>query len=200
MHLNRTKGPFLHLLTLISSVLASPTPGREKRVAAPSVTIANGTVIGTSAAGVDSFKGIPFARPPTGSLRLKPPLPLATGFGTFESQALPTACPQFYSQVNTSDLPSDALGLLADSPFFQPATNTGENCLNLNVQRPSGTTSKSNLPVVVWFFGGGFEFGSTQIYDGTTLITKSLALGSPIIYVAVNYCLGGFGFLASYEL
>jgi carboxylesterase type B len=92
------------------------------------------------------------------------------------------------------------LGLLADTPFFQTTTNTGENCLNLNVQRPSGTTSKSNLPVVVWFFGGGFEFGSTQTYDGTSLITKSGALGSPIIYVAVNYRLGGFGFLAGSEL
>lgn len=193
-------GTLLALLFLISSVFAASTPGKEKRAGAHSVTITNGTVIGTSAAGVDSFKGIPFAQPPTGSLRLKPPLPLATGFGTFESQAIPTACPQFESQVDTSGLTSDALGLLEDSPFFQAVTNTGENCLNLNVQRPSGTTSSSKLPVVVWFFGGGFEFGSIQLYDGTTLITKSTTRGSPIIYVAVNYRVGGFGLLAGAEL
>lgn len=185
---------------LFGSALAAPLPGQEKRQAPPSVVIANGTVIGTSLAGVDSFKGIPFAQPPTGSLRLKPPQPLTTGFGTFVSQALPMACPQFVSQVDTSNLPSDVLGLLADSPFYQTITNSGEDCLNLNVQRPTGTTSSSKLPVVVWFFGGGFESGSTQLYDGTGLIIKSLMLGSPVIYVAVNYRVGGFGFLAGSEL
>src|SRR5947207_4834877 len=177
-------------ILLCASALAAP---------APSVIIANGTVIGTSFAGVDSFKGIPFAQPPTNSLRLKPPQPLATGFGTFVSHALPMSCPQFTSQVGTSNLLSDVVGLLAQSPFFQTITNSGEDCLNLNVQRPTGTTSSSKLPVVVWFFGGGFERGSTQIYDGTGLITKSLHLGSPIIYVAVNYRVGGFGFLAGSE-
>jgi len=110
------------------------------------------------------------------------------------------SCPQFTSQVGTSNLLSDVVGLLAQSPFFQTIINSGEDCLNLNVQRPTGTTSRSKLPVVVWFFGGGFERGSTQIYDGTGLITKSLHLGSPIIYVAVNYRVGGFGFLAGSEL
>lgn len=99
---------------LVYTIAAIPIPDLEKRAAAPTITIANGTVIGTSVAGVDSFKGIPFAQPPTGSLRLKPPIPLATGFGTFVSQAEPTACPQFESQVDTSDLPSGALDLLAD--------------------------------------------------------------------------------------
>jgi carboxylesterase type B len=188
------------IILLCSSILAAPLLEQEKRRAAPSVVIANGTVIGTSFAEIDSFKGIPFAQPPTGSLRLKPPQPLTTGFGTFISQALPMSCPQFISQVDTSNLPSVVLGLLADSPFVQAITHSGEDCLNLNVQRPRGTTSSSKLPVVVWFFGGGFERGSTKNYDGTGLIKKSLELGSPIIYVAVNYRVGGFGFLAGSEL
>lgn len=57
----------------------------------------------------------------------------------------------------------------------------------LNVQRPSGTSSASKLPVVFWIFGGGFEFGSTQSYDATNFIGKSVSLGKPVIYVAVNY-------------
>jgi len=69
-----------------------------------------------------------------------------------------------------------------------------------SVQRPAGTNSSAELPVVVWFFGGGFEFGSTQTYDGTPLITTSVLLGQPVLYVAVNYRLGGFGFLAGKEL
>lgn len=188
------------IILLCTSTLATPLLGQEQMQVLPSAAIANGTVIGTSFAGVDSFKGIPFAQPPTGSLRLKPPQPLATGFGAFISQTLPMSCPQFISQVGTSDLLSDVLGLLADSPFAQAVTNSGEDCLNLNVQRPTGATPNSKLPVVVWFFGGGFERGSTQIYDGTGLVTKSLMLGSPIIYVAVNYRVGGFGFLAGSEL
>lgn len=187
-------------ILLFGSALAALPPGQKILQAEPIVVIANGTVIGTSTAGVDSFKGIPFAQAPTGSLRLKPPLPLATGFGTFVSQDLPMGCPQFVSQVNTTNVPSDVVALLADSPFFQTTTNSGEACLNLNVQRPTGTTSSSELPVLVWFFGGGFELGSTQVYDGTSLITMSLELGSPIIFIAINSRVGGFGFLAGSEL
>src|SRR5579871_4763752 len=148
------------IILLCGSALATPLQEQEKRRATPSVIITNGTIIGTSFAEVDSFKGIPFAQPPTDSLRLKPPQPLATGFGTFVSQASPMSCPQFISQVDTSNLPSFVLGLIADSPFVQTITHSGEDCLNLNVQRPRGTTSSSKLPVVVWFFGGGFERGS----------------------------------------
>src|SRR5262249_29576114 len=135
------------IILLCGSAFAIPPPDQERRRAAPSVVIANGTIIGTSFVGVDSFKGIPFAQPPTGSLRLKPPQPLATGFGTFVSQALPMSCPQFRFQVDTSNLPSVVLGLIEESPFVHAITNIGEDCLSLNVQRPTGTTPRSQLPV-----------------------------------------------------
>ena len=168
------------LIAVLFGSLASAVPV-EKR-GAPTVTIADGTVIGTSFAGIDSFKGIPFAQPPTGSLRLKPPQPLSSPFGTFKSVLLPASCPQFISQVDTSNLVSEAIGLLADSPLFKAVDNISEDCLNLNVQRPSGTSSSSKLPVVVWIFGGGFELGSTQYYDGSGLILQSLGLGHPVMH------------------
>jgi carboxylesterase type B len=120
----------------------------------PIVTIPDGTIIGTGDGIVESFKGIPFAEPPLGALRLKPPQPLKRGFGTFISQTIPTSCPQFFSQVDRSNLPGDTISLLLNTPFVQAVSKQGEDCLNLNVQRPSGTTGRSKLPVVVWFFGG----------------------------------------------
>lgn len=75
-----------------------------------------------------------------------------------------------------------------------------EDCLTLNVQKPSNATTSSKLPVLACIFGGGFVSGSTQIYDGSSLIPKSNDLGSPIVYVAMNYRVGGFGFLTGEEL
>lgn len=143
-------------LLAATAVIAAPI---EERAAAPSVTIQNGTVIGSTSSDIDSFKGIPFALPPTGSLRLKPPQTITATYGTITATGTPTACPQFGSQVDTNDLPSDVLGTLLDSPLGQTVLTEGEDCLTVNVQRPSGTTSSSKLPVVFWIFGGGFEAG-----------------------------------------
>ena len=175
---------FVLLPLLVSLAATAPI---EERAAAPSVTIKNGTVIGSSTSGVDSFSGIPFALPPTGTLRLKPPQTITSSFGTFTATASAQACPQFYSQVDTSDLPSDVLGELLDSPLLQTVTDSGEDCLTITVQRPSNVTSSSKLPVLFWIFGGGFEFGDTATYNGDNIITKSVELGQPIIYAAVNY-------------
>lgn len=175
---------YLQVLPLVAAALAVPL---DQRAAAASVTIQHGTVVGSTASGVDSFKGIPYAQPPTGNLRLKPPQALTSSFGTLDAARIPKACPQFFSQVNTTNIPSDVLGTLLNTPIAQAATDTSEDCLTVNVQRPSGTTSSSKLPVVFWIFGGGFEFGSTQTYDATSLVSRSVALDEPVIYVAVNY-------------
>ena len=161
---------------LFSLAVAAPIERRNT----PVVTIADGTIIGTSSNGIDSFKGIPFAQAPIGPLRLKPPQPLAKGFGTFTSVSLPASCPQMFSQVDTSNLIQEALTLVTDSPLFKELDNVSEDCLNLNVQRPAGTTASSKLPVVAWIFGGGFELGSTQLYDAGLLIGQSISLGHPV--------------------
>lgn len=166
----------------------------------PRVTIQDGTVIGTIAGLVESFKGIPFADPPLGPLRLKPPRPLSRPFGAFISTPIPSSCPQFLSQIDRKNLPSSALGILSNTPFLQIATEQSEDCLNLNVQRPALRNPLSKLPVVVFFFGGGFEFGSTQLYDASGLISTSIDFAKPIIYVAANYRVGGFGFLGGKEM
>lgn len=170
------------------------------RLTGPSVKIRNGTVIGDAFLGADTFKGIPFAKPPVGDLRLRHPQPITEPFGVFDATRSPTSCPQFEKQIDTGSLPQDAAGMLLNSPLFQEITNTGEDCLTINVVRPSTATAGSNLPVLFWIYGGGFTSGAAPIYPGSSLVLRSIKLAEPIIYVSVNYRLGGFGFLAGDEL
>jgi carboxylesterase type B len=188
---------FAWCLSLTSS---SPLPDASRRGNKPTVVIANGTVIGNTLLGIENFKGIPYAQPPTGNLRLRPPQPLAKSFGTFTSQLLPNACPQFWSAVDGGTLPEDVAGLVTSSAPFKKITLQSEDCLTLNVQRPAGISTSTKLPVVVWFFGGAFAIGATHLYDGTRIVKQSIGLKQPIIYVAVNYRLGGFGFLPGKEV
>ena len=178
------------------SLAASSLHRRE----APSVTFSNGTAVGSTTSGIDTFNGIPFAQPPTGELRLKPPRAINSSLGTFDATGTPTACPQFLFSLTSDDFVEDILGYLEDTYLAQLATDTGEDCLTLNIQRPSGTNSSSNLPVLFWIYGGAFLFGSTQTYDGSALVTKSIDQDLPIIYVAVNYRVGGFGFMPGKEI
>lgn len=174
----------LLILTLPLATLAVPLAEQQS---GPSVTIADGTLLGSSSRGVDSFKGIPFAQPPVGDLRLRAPRPLSQGFGTRQATQSGKACPQLFTSVNTGLLPADALGMLLNTPLVQEITNAGEDCLTIDVQRPAAATEDSKLPVLFWIFGGGFELGSNSMYDGASIVRKSISLGEPIIYVAVNY-------------
>ncbi|CAO2651951.1 Nn.00g002340.m01.CDS01 [Neocucurbitaria sp. VM-36] len=188
------------ILSLLPLALAAPAP-LEKRanptVLAPSP---QATVVGSDILGVESFKGIPYAQPPVGQLRLKPPQPLTSTLGKVDGTGIPKACPQFFFSVDESTFPTSVLGTLLNTPLLQAATNAGEDCLTVNVQRPAGTKADAKLPVLFWIFGGGFELGSTAMYDGTSLVAESVAQGKPIVFVAVNYRVGGFGFMPGKEV
>jgi carboxylesterase type B len=196
--------PILLAASLLSVALAAPLAEVDKRqvlVVGPTVQLPYATVVGSSGAGVDSFKGIPFASPPVGQLRLRPPqYPITGNLGIVDGTQEPRSCPQFLQQVDTSSLPAETVTELLNTPAAQAATNSGEDCLTVNVQRPSTAKEGDKLPVLFWIYGGGFEFGSTQSYDAANLILTSVLEGKPIIYVAVNYRLGGFGFLAGKKL
>ncbi|GAM82932.1 hypothetical protein ANO11243_009180 [Dothideomycetidae sp. 11243] len=191
-----------------SSVLALP---HTKRQSGPTVTVNSGTIIGeTTDDGIDNFMGIPYAQPPVGPLRLKPPQPYNQQYpgGTFTATGTPQACPQFQGSFTSLELSllsaaANTVGNILDIPFFHIPTEAGEDCLTINVQRPAGTNAGDNLPVVFWIFGGGFEFGSTQSYDGSKFLQSGIdgvAAGHPVIWVAVNYRVAGFGFLGGSEI
>ncbi|KAG9516949.1 lipase 3 precursor, partial [Aureobasidium melanogenum] len=186
------------LLTLLfcTTVLAVPL---EERTTAPVVQIQNGTIVGSSSSGVDNFLGIPYAEPPTGTNRLKPPQTITSAFGTITATSNPPACPQLPMAVNTTNIFSNLFGGLL-TPVLTAERDQSEDCLFINVQRPAGISSDAKLPVIFWIFGGGFEIGANGGYDGANFVTKSVALDAPVIWVSVNYRVGGFGFLAGKQL
>jgi acetylcholinesterase len=191
----------IHLAAwLMPLILAAPTAEKRQLYVGPTVQLSYATVLGSTAGCVDSFKGIPYAQPPVQNLRLRPPQPITGNLGIVNSTGVPRACPQVIEQINESSLTANVIRELLQDPAGQIVTDAGEDCLTVNVQKPSTAAEGSNLPVVFWIYGGGFEFGSTQTYDATNLILTSIAEGKPIVFVSVNYRLGGFGFLGGSKL
>ncbi|KAK4203177.1 alpha/beta-hydrolase [Triangularia verruculosa] len=182
--------------TVASRCKPPPTP-------TPTVLLRAGTVIGAADHGVEYFRGIPYAQPPTGSLRLKPPVRLQKfNNGSVQATGLGPACPQS-TAVDITPLLLEVLSLpeAADTLFFGSATgDVTEDCLTISVMRPKGTKAYAKLPVLFWIYGGGFEAGSPQMYNGSVLIPESVAQGKPMILVSVNYRLGAFGFLGGKEV
>jgi len=76
------------------------------------------------------------------------------------------------------------------------------DCLNLQITLPAGTKPDDKLPVMIWFHGGGYVFGTANysVLDGCGLANISSEIGCPTIFVTVNYRLGFFGFLASDDI
>ena len=125
------------------------------------------------------FLGIPFAAPPVGPLRWKPPQPAAKWQGVRQATSFGSRCMQ---QERYDDM-----------VFRDPGES--EDCLTLNVWAPAGKP-KGKLPVMVWIFGGGFAGGGTSEprQDGEHLSHKG------VLVVSMNYRLGIFGFFATREL
>ncbi|RDW84960.1 hypothetical protein BP6252_02550 [Coleophoma cylindrospora] len=151
-------------------------------LATPTVTISNGTVIGRSLLEFkqDVFLGIPYSDPPT---RFEVSVPRSTRF----------VAPGFDAS-NYSDI---CYGTDSATSGF----NVSEDCLSINVIRPVGTSANSSLPVVIWMHGGGFWGGSSADpqLNGSYIVERSVALGSPIIFTSINYRLLFYGFPSGNE-
>ncbi|KID84921.1 lipase 3 precursor [Metarhizium guizhouense ARSEF 977] len=183
--------------SLLLSALLLPFPSCQAENV--QVKLTGGTVInGWSADGVDSFNGIPYADPPVGPLRLRPPQKLSKKLKTFDALGVAAACPQSFVSPPDQFVVNTVGPQLLDLPLFKNSTGQ-EDCLTITVQRPSSIKPGEKLPVLFWIYGGGFAFGSTNVYNGSPLIQAGLYSGKPFIYVAVNYRLGGFGFMPGKE-
>lgn len=161
---------FLMTVTISLSVMAQEQ-----------VKIANGMIEGTydENAHVYIFKGIPFAAPPVGDLRWKPPQPVKNWSGVRKADHFGPRAMQ--------------LPLFGDMNFRSDGMS--EDCLYLNVWTPV-KLGQEKLPVLVYFYGGGFIAGdgSEPRYDGESMAEKG------IVTVTVNYRLGIFGFFAHPDL
>lgn len=162
---------FIMMGTLSSSLFA------QKNL---QVKVKNGTIEGTQeSSGIRSFKGIPFAAPPVGELRWKKPQPVKNWTGVLETKKFGPRAMQ--------------APIFSDMQFR--SNGVSEDCLYLNVWTPA-KSSKEKLPVLVYFYGGGFVAGdgSEGRYDGEKMAEKG------IVALTVNYRLGLFGFFAHPEL
>jgi para-nitrobenzyl esterase len=145
-------------------------------ITAPVVTTSGGAVRGTTAGTVDEFLGIPYAAPPVGSLRWRPPAAAASWRGVRDATQFGSSCPQ--DQVR------------AENPFL-PLGTISEDCLYLNVYAPPvSSNDQGGRPVLVWIHGGGLVQDGARNYDGAKLAADGT------VVVTINYRLGALGFLA----
>ena len=157
----------LALLGIVSAAPLEPPSQLLGRRAAPTVTISTGTFVGASRLATEAFNGIPYALPPTGDRRLRPPVRLNSSVGTYDASGIPNACPQFLASTESNELIGKVLDSVTNMPLFQKALKVSEDCLTVNVIRPAGTKAGAKLPVLFWIFGGGFEVSASLGMDET---------------------------------
>ncbi|OBZ66926.1 Lipase 4 [Grifola frondosa] len=136
------------------------------------------------------FLGIPFAEPPTGNLRLQLPRLITSYNGTINATTAGAQCPQVNAAVFPVPVPEEIQQEIESLSGGLPTISgipESEDCLNINVMTPAGIDSNAKLPVLVWIYGGAFTSGGNLKYDGIPIVDRSIALGQPIIYVALNY-------------
>jgi len=151
-------------------------------VAAPLVQTQSGQLSGASDGQVLSFEGIPYAAPPVGPLRWRPPAPPTPWQGVRDATKFGASCEQARR---------DPTVVIPWTAEYTSKPSFSEDCLFLNVWTPA-LHPTGKLPVVVWIHGGGFDHGSAEVpvFRGNHLAQQG------IVVVSINYRLGLFGFLA----
>lgn len=159
------------MLALGMAPVAAATAADEPRTEA--VTTADGPVVGVERGALDWFLGIPYAAPPVGDLRWRPPV-----------------APEAWKQPRDATAFGNWCTQVAAAGFSKPILN--EDCLYLNVVAPHGAARQGRKrPVMVWIYGGGLRQGRANDYDPTPLVAKG-----DVVFVSFNYRLTVFGFLA----
>ncbi|TAJ67387.1 carboxylesterase family protein [Brevundimonas sp.] len=161
---------FLSSLLAAAVLMMSPNPDQDALVRAET---AQGGIVGRRVDGVASFKGLPYAAPPVGPLRWRPPQQPAAWTGERDAGQVGAICIQ---------PPSNG------DPGVGPLPMS-EDCLTLNVWTPEARGTEP-LPVMVWIHGGGYNNGSgtAALYDGARLARRG------VVVVTINYRLGRLGF------
>lgn len=153
------------LISLMMVLVPVPDPVEPVR-------LENGVVRGAVAGGILAFKGLPYAAPPVGEWRWRPPAPVADWQGVRDATDYGAICiqPPANGDPGVGPLPMS------------------EDCLTLNVWAP--VERDGPLPVMVWIHGGGYNNGSgtAALYDGSAIARRG------VVVVTINYRLGRFGF------
>ncbi|KAL2788973.1 Alpha/Beta hydrolase protein [Aspergillus keveii] len=174
----------LRSLLLVALLLGEAIASVTHQSSTATVRIRNGTVVGVNddSNEVQRFLGIPYAQPPFNTLRLQQARPLNASFGTLHADSFGPAC---------------------YGPELDSNPNSSEDCLTLNIWRPSGQHEEGDMkPVLVWFYGGGLRNGYTEDprFEGTNMVRISSEIKKEIVLVSVNYRLGPLGFLNGQQM
>ena len=170
----RTAIALLALTPFAASLAQAPASG-------PRAQTVNGAVVGlTLPSGVKAFRGIPFAAPPVRENRWRPPQPVKNWTGVRMADRFADLCMQ---------------ARVFGDMMFRNSGNS-EDCLYLNVWTPASAQPNAGLPVLVYYYGGGFVAGdgSEPRYDGESMAKRG------IVVVTMSYRLGVFGFFSHPEL
>ena len=159
-------------VSVLAAAILMMSPTAQGGEAPPRATVQQGVLAGHDAEGVVSFKGVPYARPPVGELRWRPPQPAAAWTGERDATRVGAICIQ---------PPANGDNGVGPLPM-------SEDCLTLNVWAP--VERDGPLPVMFWIHGGGLNNGSgtAALYDGTRLAKRA------VVVVTINYRLGRLGF------
>jgi para-nitrobenzyl esterase len=163
---------------LAVGVLSTPVTAQSRDDDGPVVRTAEGPVRGFVKNGVGIFLGIPYAAPPVGNLRWRPPQPVGHWSRPLDATSYANTCPQ-----------------VTELGAFAGPSSITEDCLYLNVFTSNLRGNGGRNPVLVWIHGGGNVDGESNDYDGSKLATGGPS-GTPTVVVTMNYRLGLFGFLA----
>ncbi|KAL4123472.1 hypothetical protein PRIC2_009327 [Phytophthora ramorum] len=148
----------------------------------PTVTVKNGSYYGVyqDTYDQDLFLGMPYAQPPVGDLRFRNPEPLNSTWS---------------DSKNATEYSPECYGYGSDQWVLGNVIS--EDCLTINVVRPSGISEDAKLPVGFWIHGGAYVQGGNRDprYNFSYLIDEATKAGKPFIGVSINYRLHGFGFL-----
>ncbi|KAK7438814.1 hypothetical protein CaCOL14_008368 [Colletotrichum acutatum] len=173
---------------LFVAASGSPVVGNSSRVVhVPSYgsyvgkTLFNTTSGYPLASPVDAWYGIDYAEQPIGDLRFAPVSWPSSSNGTKNATSYGKVCIQ---EPGNSNLIT----------YITTGLKYGEDCLNLNVYKPTGVGADEKLPVLVWIHGGLFRNGAGITFDGASLVASS---PEPLIVVTFNYRLAALGFLAN---
>ncbi|GAB3822232.1 carboxylesterase/lipase family protein [Kribbella italica] len=160
----RTKLTAVAIAAVLVTTLCSSATGAT---AGPVTLTTGGVVRGTSDGVVDRYSAVPYAAPPVGARRWRPPAPARPWTGIRDATQQPAPCPQL---SNGKQLPGST-----------------EDCLYLNVTRPRRVSGPR--PVMVWIHGGGNAMGQGGEYDPARMADRG-----DVVVVTLNYRLGLFGF------
>ncbi len=173
--------PAILLCSLLISLAAASSAiahGEHRHDNAPVVNTNEGAVRGFTEYGVNNFLGIPYAAPPIGDLRWRPPQSVQPWGEPLDATEFANTCAQ-----------------VTELGAFAGPSSTSEDCLYLNVFTTGDGHRGGKAPVIVWIHGGGNIDGESNDYDASKLATGG-PMGSPTVVVTLNYRLGLFGYLS----